>query len=294
MSYEYGFADNVEYGAEDLNKLVSSLVSSGVADPFTDGEAYNAKKLNEIISGVYTGGVVPDSINTLKVSHVSDGKIAIAPGLAFFEDGSTIRITEAHTMDYVPGVINYVYLKQDLAEKNYNYPVCSTEKPAYNADVVMLAEISEIKAITDKREYACGRVPGYQSNANVSMEKDIMLQVNLDTAGHSGTRTFTIDMETNNYSRVFVLSRKSNGSGDCMGMYTFADDSYYGFHFIQNKTSGSSHENLVVASEHNGGFSWPATVKFSLDGSKLKLNYSWTVESRLDGLLNFPIKVILC
>ena len=83
MAYQYSFADNSEYGAEDLNSLVSSLVSSGVEDGFEDGTAYNASKLNGVISTVYSAGVVPSSVSTLRVTKTSDGVISIAPGLAF-------------------------------------------------------------------------------------------------------------------------------------------------------------------------------------------------------------------
>ena len=49
MSYKYSFSDNAEYGASDVNGLVSRLVSSGVADVFADGVAYNASALNGIV-----------------------------------------------------------------------------------------------------------------------------------------------------------------------------------------------------------------------------------------------------
>ncbi len=295
MSYEYSFADNIEYGAEDLNKLVRSLVSSGVADPFADGVSYNAEKINDIVKTVYSDGVVPDSVDTLKVSRIADGTISIAPGLAFFKDGSTIRITEAHQMPYTQGAINYVYLKQDLAEQNRNYPVCSTDGPVGD-DYVLLAEIGTGGSITDKRTYAKGRVPGYQSNANCSIETKIMLSVNVSTSGTTGTKSYTVDMGVNNYSRVFVLPWYSGNTikgTSHMGLYTFADDSYLSMHSIPNKGSGTSTDKLVIASERSGGFAHPASLRFSLNGSKLSINLSWALDSSL-GVVNFPFKIILC
>lgn len=294
MSYEYSFVDNVEYGAEDLNKLVKSLVSSGVSDEFADGVPYNAEKMNDIVKTIYSDGVVPDSVDTLKVSRVSDGKIAIAPGLAFFKDGSTIRITEAHTLSYTKGVKNYVYLKQNLAEQNRNYPVCSVNEPT--GDFVLLAEIGTGGSITDKRIYAKGRVPGYQSNANCSLETKIMLSVNVSTSGTTGTKSYTVDMGANNYSRVFVLPWHNGNTVEGtshIGLYTFADDSYLSMHSIPNRGNGTSKDKLVIASEYSGGFAHPASLSFSLNGSKLNINLSWVLDSSL-GVVNFPFKIILC
>jgi len=217
MSYKYSFSDNAEYGATDVNGIVQRLVASGVADPFTDGAAYNASKLNDVIHAVYDPGVVPEDVNTLKVTKQSDGVVTIAPGLAFFADGSTIEVTAAETLSYEAGVKNYVYLKQDLAAQNRNYPVCASGAPT--GDYVLLAEIAADGTVTDKRTYAKGKVPGYQSNANVCMVSEQMVTLENKTA------KFTIDMGTNNYSQVFSIAKGSNDGQ--MGVYSLTDGSYF-------------------------------------------------------------------
>lgn len=287
MSYTYSFADNAEYGADDLNALVRSLVTSGVSDPFEGGKSYNAEKLNDIIKTIYSEGVVPESVSTLKVSRVSDGTIAIAPGLAFFADGSTIRITAAHELSYTPGVKNYVYLKQDLTEQNRNYPVCSTAAPTTNDDVVMLAEITAGGSIEDKRTYARGRVPGYQSNANCSMviEKDIQIDKNI--LGNSGETSFAIDMGTNNYSRVFVIVNGSS-SGQ-MGVYSLTDKTYFCTCVFKAYEQITTDRILVGC---KGGRAPLASLTFSVSGSTLTGRFKWNV-SGFDST-TYPFTMILC
>ena len=124
MGYSYGFADNAVYGAEDMNKLTSRLVTGGIADPFVDDLPYNMTKVNDVVKLVYTAGVVPDSVNTCKVTKTGDGAVKILPGLAFFDDGSTIEVdADGAPLTYQPGVKNYVYFKPDLQASNRNYPV---------------------------------------------------------------------------------------------------------------------------------------------------------------------------
>lgn len=164
MGYTYDFMDNATYGADDLNRAMSRFVTSGIADAFEDNVSYNTSKLCEVTQRLYAPGVVPEHISTLKVSRVSDSEIYIAPGLAFFENGSTITVdSEGVRLSYLAGEKNYVYLKADPAN-NRNLPMCTTEPPT--GDIVMLAQIEPDGAVTDKRTYAKGKVPGYASDFN--------------------------------------------------------------------------------------------------------------------------------
>ena len=284
MSYEYGFADNIAYGAEDINKLVRSLVSSGVSDGFENGRSYNAEDINGIVKTVCSDGVVPDSVDTLKVSKISNGKIAIASGLAFFADGSTIRVTSAHEMSYTQGVKNYVYLKQDLTEQNRSYPVCSENGPS--GDYVLLAEIEPDGSVTDKRKYAQGKYPGYQSNANGTMviEKDIQINEK------SGSISFTIDMGTNNYSRVFVVADKylSDEAFDGrMGVYSLTDGTYFCVS-AHDDWAHSSTEHIIVGK--GTGYAPDGKLTFSPNGNLLNCVLTWDS----DRIRKYLFTMVLC
>lgn len=291
MSYKYSFADNAEYGASDVNGLVSRLVSSGVADVFADGVAYNASALNGIVQAVYTAGVVPDNVDTLKVTKQSDGVIAIAPGLAFFADGSTITVTAAEALSYEAGVKNYVYVKQDLAAQNRNYPACTTTAPA--GDYVLLAEIAADGTVTDKRTYAKGKVPGYQSNANVCMVSEQSIYVNYDVSGRTGTKNFSIDMGTNNYSRVFCICEGNgtgfDGSGQ-LGTYSLVDGSY----FCVCKYGGYdqiSKSDIIVGT---GGSRPFAHITFSKNGNVLNWALRWEANPYNHDSARYNFTLVLC
>lgn len=268
MSYKYRFSDNSEYGAEDLNDLVKSLVSSGVADVFSDGVPYNASILNGVVSAAYLSGVVPTDVSTLAVTKLSSGVVQIAPGTAFFADGSTISVTEAEKLSYVPGVKHYVYLKQDLTAQNRNYPACTAEAPT--GDFVLLAEIAADETVTDKRTYAKGKVPGYQSNANISLEAEQSLSFEA-----VGTKSFTVDLGTNNYSRVFVVC--DDGNYGSIGMYNFTDGSYFSTYNVGYRAFWqASNEDIVMVPYYNAGSNANVgNLTLSKNGNTLTGSLTW-------------------
>lgn len=227
MGYSYGFADNAVYGAEDMNKLTSRLVTGGIADPFVDDLPYNMTKVNDVVKLVYTAGVVPDSVNTCKVTKVEnkEGEVKISSGLAFFDDGSTIEVDAAGApLTYQPGVKNYVYFKPDLQASNRNYPVCSAEAPG--AGCVLLAEISADGELTDKRTYAKGKVPGYASNANMPLViNQRFILPRSESYPYTFTTTFDIDLGVNNYSYVTVMTYIEDDNLS-VGLYDMTTDTY--------------------------------------------------------------------
>lgn len=237
MSYTFSFADNGVYSAADVNKITSRLVTSGVADPFTDGVPYNLSALNDAGTLLYTDGVVPETVNTLKVTKAEEeGTIFIYPGTAFFSDGSVIEIEAGgETLSYTAGAVNYVYLKNDLINTNTSYPVCTTEAP--EGSYVMLAEISEAGEITDKRTYARGKLPGYASRVDNVLE--IHDTVTGYTLGTNFTETKTYDIGNNKYRFMLVYDREYvSANGTALGIYDFAKSSYLSFDFVGNVTTG--------------------------------------------------------
>ena len=220
MAYQYSFADNVTYGAPDVNKMVSRLVSSGVEDPFSEGVPYNLSKFNEAGALLYTAGAVPETADTLKVVQSGENKVRIYPGTAFFSDGSVIEIEAGgHELDVTAGVKNYVYLKNDLSTSNTSYPVCSTAAP--NGDFVPLAEISDIGEITDKRTYARGKLPGYASNAQYTMEISDRFSMNV-----KDPVVKTYDIGNNSYRYLMGVTF---GNNPVLSLYDIANDRYLSY-----------------------------------------------------------------
>lgn len=293
MSYKYSFADNEIYGASDINAITKRLVTSGVEDSFTDGVAYNASRFNDAGKLLYTSGAVPESYLSLKVEDAGNGKILINPGKAFFDDGAVIEIEAGgETLSYVSGSKNYVYLKNDLVNTNKCYPYCGTQAP--EGDYVMLAEIDNNGAITDKRTYAKGKLPGYQSFAGDNV---LHLQGNVAITGSgtviSGSATF--DIGNNNFEHI--LSLPTVGSNDCLGIYNISAKSYVGFaHFSDSRVIHINGE-LYTYCDTNGSYIIYRTISLSLENGILTVNLkAWNdvdAEDFSPGTHYFPINLIL-
>lgn len=210
MAYEYSFMDNQVIGVDHLNKLTKRFVTSGVADPFTNGVPYNVSKFNDIVKANGTSGVVPSNISTLRVTKTSGNTVSVNTGTAFFANGSTIDVTSPESLNFTPGVKNYVYLKSDMAQ-NKNYPACTTAQPT--GDYVILAEIDHAGTVTDKRAYAKGKLPGYCSNANVMLQAELVYTANGHTTNDSKFTNVskTLYLGENNYTMMFLsMPQRSN------------------------------------------------------------------------------------
>ena len=204
MAYNYSFADYEIYSAEDLNAITKWLVTSGIEDLFENGTAYNVSQFNEQGKLLYTSGIVPETCMTFKVVPDGEGKVLINPGKAFFDDGAVIEVEAGgESLSYVTEAKNYVYLKNDLLNSNVCYPCCTTDEPT--GDYVLLAEIDETGVISDKRTYAKGRLPGYQSVAGeiMNIKDKIQIVFSSSTSG-SGSKTF--DIGNNNFSKIFSVT----------------------------------------------------------------------------------------
>ncbi len=274
MSYNFSFADNISYGAQDVNKITSRLVTSGVEDSFEDGVAYNLSGLNEAGTLVYTSGVVSETILTLKVTAGNtQNTILINPGTAFFNDGSVIEIEAGgHELSYTPGVKNYVYLKNDLISTNTSYPVCSEDAPT--GDFVYLAEISENGKISDKRTYAKGKLPGYQSNDNYRMViKDYVYLEGKSTVSK------TYDIGNNNFKFLMVRNEGVLNSYETvnygLGLYDFETGKYIS---LANMRWGEAYvktNGLWIrknSSHYDAPKNW-VDVTISFENGQLTLNF---------------------
>jgi len=234
MSYKFTFADNEVYTATDVNKITQRLVTSGVEDVFADGVAYNVSKFNEAGKLLYTSGTVPESCNSLKVEKLSDSEILINPGYAFFSDGAVIEIEAGgESLPFVSGSKNYVYLLNDLINTNRCYPACSIDEPT--GDFVPLAEIDENGEITDKRTYAKGKLPGYQSVAgNVLFFKEIVKTTHTTKSYASGHAEFNIGNNSYQYI-LFTNLIDGNDVLKNLSLYKISDGSVTSFYTYGNK-----------------------------------------------------------
>lgn len=299
MSYKFSFADNATYSAQDVNAITKRLVTSGIEDSFTDGVAYNVSNFNEAGKLLYTSGAVPESCLSLKVEDAGNGKILINPGKAFFDDGAVIEIEAGgETLSYVSGSKNYVYLKNDLIDTNRCYPYCGTVEPT--GDYVMLAEVSESAAITDKRTYAKGKLPGYQSVAGNVMRIREGIGVTKTDSGYCGSKTFDIGNNAFEYILTYVKYTYGDVSSTtlpCLGIYEIKSSTYLSFYCNNfNNSSGELYNSsvcvhsLYIRDYPNSNYS-TAYITFSIDDGKLTVNLN--ASSRYGTPTYFVIDLLL-
>lgn len=253
MAYESSFFDNQIIGVDHLNKLAQRFVTSGIADQFENGIPYNVSKINDIIVANGSSGVVPSSVNTLKVTKSGGSSVLINIGTAFFHNGATIDVTEPETLSYSPGVPNYVYLKCDTA-LNRAFPACTTNEPT--GDFVLLAEISSSGEITDKRTYAKGKLPGYQSNSNTRLDFNISISGNKDGQFYDYTGlSYDIDLGVNNYSYL-VFDNGNNlesGASGSLTRYCLDNNSFICAAYFSNGGMDFSNDKIYISTENSYG-----------------------------------------
>lgn len=217
MSYTYDFADDVAYGAEDINNIRARLVSAGVGDNFQDGVAYNVRKLCEISQGLVEPGYVPETDSSLRVT-VQDGQAVIAPGMCFLPDGSTLTVTDSEKLDLTAGTKQYVYIKGAMTAENRNYPVVSATAPS-SADVP-LSEIGADGTVTDKRVYAKGKVPGYRDDTGLA--KVVHVEHHLAKQNQPGYKVTEVLCSLRDNPKFVAFYEEKRF--DCIGIYSVEED----------------------------------------------------------------------
>lgn len=298
MSYTYSFFDNQTVGAYDLNNITKLFVTDGIEDVFQDGTPYSISKLNDIVYSKGTKGVVPEDNNTLKVSVTGD-IATINVGTAFFEDGTTITITEPEKLSIEGTGTHYVYLKSSV-EENKAYPVISTNAPSGN--FVPLAEITEEGEVIDKRYYAKGKIPSmYASDAGIALkatatisayQDEVVLSVGSNTYNYyllrfSGGGKSGIDEPTNWQTFVFI-----NTQNPAQSVYI---GNYNETVFRGSKSIAT--EGFPAVSFDFGGDGLPENVSGKLitdDGIKLQLTCDkYEIYKSTYDYYVFPFKVEL-
>ena len=155
MSYSIDFANNIRYGADDIN-IVRSMIM--------------------------TAGVLQKDDTRCKVS-LAEGVITVAPGEALFYDGCRIEITEAETLSY-DGEDCYIYL-----DRCYTSAPKVTTGKTLPSDAVPLAKISG-GVVTDIREYSSLKIPSMADNTAISRDIDMDFSLPNDIS-----KTVTIEFD---------------------------------------------------------------------------------------------------
>lgn len=237
MSIIYSFFDNQTIGVDELNKITSRLMSEGIVR-----EPSSVADLNNFVSDVATTGVVPETVESLKVT-AQNGVLTINKGTAIFQNGTVIQLTEAETMPYLTNEKQYVYLISDMSANKAYADVLSGEAEFENK--ILLAEI-ENGEVSDKRMYSRGKLAYYGSadiNNNVFLEEDnIEEKYEKDDEGYIN---YKIDINADMYKYLQIFDKNSFN----FTRYNINDGTFLSFGYGLNSYYTLNESYMVAASQ---------------------------------------------
>ncbi len=153
MGYKSSFLDNETYGAEDVSRIFSHIVSDGVIAYPENTTLVDA--LNEMTAEITSEGV--GDYTGLLVTKTENG-IRVGEGVGFFKSGVAVEVdVEGAELEIESTSSVYVYF---IAEPDFNrVRLCVSELPP-EGDVLMLAEVLADGSVIDMREFArCKIIP---------------------------------------------------------------------------------------------------------------------------------------
>ena len=185
---------NVTYGTDDINAIVRSLTGAGVSI-FPSGETFNVSDLNSITEAMVSEGV---SFDGLRVS-LSNGKIHIAPGTGFFENGAIITVdADGEDVEYKVSENVYVYAEYDKTLNVCDFRT-SEEAPSEAEGVfrLMLAVIEADGTVTDKRAVAQSKVASIGKNVFL-----MLYEVTSQTTLNAGTVLYEEEIDLSKFNNL--------------------------------------------------------------------------------------------
>lgn len=276
---EYGFFDNQLIGVDDLNGITQKIVSNGIARAPS-----SVADLNNYLTDVVTSGVVPSSDTALQVSVVNDS-IKIAPGTAFFENGTYVVLENQENIDF-PNTFStaYIYLVSSMNEMRVFATAETTAKTNGNGDYyLLLATINTQKEVTDCRKYAKGKAAYYGSadlNNNLSVG-----EFNLPYSKE--TETCVINVSSSLYESVIIKEK----NGEALYVIYLDESKVLGGYIRSSQNSGfqcGDMSNSFVIAYHNG-----STWAFKLTKNADNITLDFTQDDWLGGAFSAVVDIKL-
>lgn len=219
MAIQVKFLDNVSYKAEDLNSI-PVIFGGQTMSKFLSGQTYGTEDINAITQTLTSKGVLWSGGNL--AVNIVNGNARISTGTAIFNSGAEITLTTFEDLILTPNIINYVYVEHNVSQ-NYIRPMISTIYPT--GDIVMLAEISPTRIITDKREFS--RAKNGTMGANIS--KTINIPAHPMGLAHN-TVVFTSDFDLSPYN--YLMAKYYNDRAYSIAIFDIINGTNYAYNSI--------------------------------------------------------------
>ncbi len=250
----------------------------GIVMDFADNVTYGASDLNSLRCALATKGVLPEAASSCKVIlGEQDGIVKICAGQALFSDGSRCCIDENGTTLTVTDTC-YVYLKK----QENNVAVMSSAALPTGGDTVLLAQATVASSgitLTDMREYTVLKIP----SCTVNTYDDFILKKNFNDAAvksYDSTASLTsgkwckvheFDVSNQNYKYVCVFDNAEKVyNKKFLAWGNIAKKKYWTAH-ISGETIGLEYgiDEVILYD----GSSTTRRIRFIKNGSKIELYY---------------------
>ncbi|MDO4618443.1 MAG: hypothetical protein Q4B31_02855 [Clostridia bacterium] len=203
MGYKCTFLDNEIYGADDVSKAFSNLLTSGVL-PYAERETV-AQSLNAMTQEVISDGVT--GYDGMEVTW-KNGIITIGSGTAYFDSGVAVMVdSDGCTLECGENEEGYVYFLY-TEELNLVAPKFTAALP--EGDVIPLAKIDADGTVTDMRKYAMSKIMLNTKNSYIDFHI-VNNWFGKPEATH-GRNRFVLPMPHNGFKYLLIRSAKCDAT----------------------------------------------------------------------------------
>ncbi len=254
----------------------------GIILDFADNVTYGASDLNSLRSALATKGVLPEMSSSCKaILGEQEGTVKICAGQALFSDGSRCNVDEAGVTITVKDTC-YIYFKK----LENSVEVMSSGSLPTGGDTVLLAQATVATAgitLTDMREYTVLKIP----SCTVNTYDEFILKKNFNDAtvkSYDPSASLTIatwhkvhefDVSNQNYKYVCVFDNAEKVNNKVFLAWGDINKGKYWTSYTVDNTSTLEYgiDEMILYHDYTG----TRRLRFVKNGAKIEIYYYCTL-----------------
>ncbi len=254
----------------------------GIVMDFADNVTYGASDLNSLRCALATKGVLPEESNACKaVLGEQDGTVKICAGQALFSDGSRCSVDEAGVTLTVKDTC-YIYFKK----QENSVEVMSSASLPTGGDTVLLAQATVASkgiTLTDMREYTVLKIP----SCTVNTYDEFILKKNFNDAAvksYDSTASLTagkwckvheFDISNQNYKHVCIFDNAEKVYNKVFLAWGNINTGKYWTAYTVDDTSTLEYGIDEIVLYHD--YKSTRRIRFVKNGAKVEIHYYCTM-----------------
>lgn len=254
----------------------------GIVMDFADNVTYGASDLNSLRGALATKGVVPEASSSCKAMlDEQEDTVKICAGQALFSDGSRCSVDESGITLTVQETC-YIYFKK----QENGVEVMSSGSLPSGGDTVLLAQATVSTTgltLTDMREYTVLKIP----SCTVNTYDDFILKKNFNDAavksydpsasltGGKWCKVHEFDVSNQNYKYVFLFDNAEAVNDKAFLAWGDIDKGKYWSAYTQGSTDELEYgiDEIILADSITS----TRRIRFVKQGDKVELYYFCTM-----------------